>query len=279
MRALPPWPQVVQNYEQELNFSCVATCKSFRIETLPAAGSSQPASGCSTPVGTPHSVTVPSSTASSTAAAGGMPQHGSSATGFGGGPHRASGALRSHPISSFQSASALSSFGSSGAMSQLAPSPPPPSHSQSPTSQPQQPQQLQLQQQRTLMVFDGCTRGLAATVLLKGDDIEQLSRLKRVVMFASLAAYHLRIENIFLAEQLTAATASGAAEGGRTGLAVSLVSLLPCCRDSPVHAAPCQLGSGPAPACSQCCVPGVYSTLILPRGGRRWQPPGPSTHH
>jgi hypothetical protein len=173
---------VVNNYEQELNFACVATCKSFRIETLPSPGGG--------------GVTSPRDSGSAA-------------------PFCASGS--STPGTNPSTPGGPMARGGSGSGGGMAPFSSRPSRAASLLLQQQQPQQQQQQQPRTLMVFEGCTRGLAATVLLKGADLGELTKLKRVVSFAALAAYHLRIEDIFLAEELTAATCSGVADGGPAG--------------------------------------------------------------
>lgn len=54
---------------------------------------------------------------------------------------------------------------------------------------------------KTLMFFEGCTRRLGCTVLLKGSSREELKKIKRVVQFAVFAAYHLSLETSFLADE------------------------------------------------------------------------------
>lgn len=66
---------------------------------------------------------------------------------------------------------------------------------------------------KTLMVFDGCRMPLGCTVLLWGASASELTKLKRVVKFGVLAAYHLSLENTFLAEELALATTSLASAG------------------------------------------------------------------
>jgi hypothetical protein len=180
---------VVNNYEQELAFASVATCKSFRVEAPPAPPQ----------VASPREADL---SAAPFSLAAGLAASGSSTPGTN--PSTPGGPLARGLGSGSGSGSGLASFNSRVARAGAL-------------------MQQQQQQQRTLMVFDGCTRGLAATVLLRGADLAELAKLKRVVSFAALAAYHLRIENIFLAEELTAATSSGVADGGRLRLA----SLLP----------------------------------------------------
>jgi 1-phosphatidylinositol-3-phosphate 5-kinase len=63
------------------------------------------------------------------------------------------------------------------------------------------------------MVFDGCRMPLGCTVLLWGASASELTKLKRVVKFGVLAAYHLSLENTFLAEELALATTSLASAG------------------------------------------------------------------
>ncbi len=88
--------------------------------------------------------------------------------------------------------------------------------------------------QRTLMFFDGCPRPLGSTVLLKGAAPAELTKLKRVVKFVSFAAYHLALENAFLAEELALATAatltSGACFDTRTGCSFTVL-----CQYSETH--------------------------------------------
>ena len=66
---------------------------------------------------------------------------------------------------------------------------------------------------KTLMVFDGCPLPLGCTVLLQGASAAELTKLKRVVKFGVLAAYHLGLEINFLAEELALATAAVAPPG------------------------------------------------------------------
>ncbi|CAH9104890.1 unnamed protein product [Cuscuta epithymum] len=54
---------------------------------------------------------------------------------------------------------------------------------------------------RTLMFFDGCTRRLGCTVLLKGCCREDLKKVKKVVQYAVFAAYHLSLETSFLTDE------------------------------------------------------------------------------
>lgn len=70
---------------------------------------------------------------------------------------------------------------------------------------------------RTLMHFDGCNKALGCTVLLKGADVAQLARVKRAMRFLVLAAYHLRLECMLLAEEMTAAVAAASDDCERTG--------------------------------------------------------------
>lgn len=66
---------------------------------------------------------------------------------------------------------------------------------------------------KTLMVFDGCPLPLGCTVLLWGAPAAELTKLKRIVKFGVLAAYHQGLESAFLAEELALATAALAAPG------------------------------------------------------------------
>lgn len=66
---------------------------------------------------------------------------------------------------------------------------------------------------KTLMYFDGCGLPLGCTVLLQGASAAELTKVKRVVKFGVLAAYHLGLEVNFLAEELTLATAALASPG------------------------------------------------------------------
>ncbi|GAA0145012.1 kinase [Lithospermum erythrorhizon] len=54
---------------------------------------------------------------------------------------------------------------------------------------------------KTLMYFEGCPRRLGCTVLLKGSCHEELKKVKHVVQYAVFAAYHLSLENSFLADE------------------------------------------------------------------------------
>lgn len=63
------------------------------------------------------------------------------------------------------------------------------------------------------MVFDGCPLPLGCTVLLQGASAAELTKLKRVVKFGVLAAYHLGLEINFLSEELALTTAALAPPG------------------------------------------------------------------
>lgn len=69
---------------------------------------------------------------------------------------------------------------------------------------------------KTLMYFDGCTLPLGCTVLLRGAPAAELTKVKRVVKFGVLAAYHLSLEVNFLAEELALSTAALASSGMRS---------------------------------------------------------------
>jgi hypothetical protein len=66
---------------------------------------------------------------------------------------------------------------------------------------------------KTLMLFDGCPLPLGCTVLLWGASAAELTKLKRIVRFGVLAAYHQGLECSFLAEELALATAALATPG------------------------------------------------------------------
>lgn len=66
---------------------------------------------------------------------------------------------------------------------------------------------------KTLMIFDGCPLPLGCTVLLWGASAAELTKLKRIVKFGVLAAYHQGLECAFLAEELALSTAALAAPG------------------------------------------------------------------
>lgn len=82
---------------------------------------------------------------------------------------------------------------------------------------------------KTLMVFDGCPLPLGCTVLLWGAPAAELTKLKRIVRFGVLAAYHLALENTFLSEELTLATAALATPGAAWGCCVSCSNLVVGC--------------------------------------------------
>lgn len=66
---------------------------------------------------------------------------------------------------------------------------------------------------KTLMCFDGCALPLGCTVLLRGASAAELTKVKRVVKFGVLAAYHLNLEVNFLSEELVLSTAALASPG------------------------------------------------------------------
>lgn len=51
---------------------------------------------------------------------------------------------------------------------------------------------------KTLMRFEGCNKDLGATIILRGGDIDVLSKIKRIMRFMTLAAYSVRLELQFL---------------------------------------------------------------------------------
>jgi 1-phosphatidylinositol-3-phosphate 5-kinase len=63
------------------------------------------------------------------------------------------------------------------------------------------------------MCFDGCALPLGCTVLLRGGSAAELTKVKRVVKFGVLAAYHLNLEVNFLSEELALSTAALASPG------------------------------------------------------------------
>lgn len=54
---------------------------------------------------------------------------------------------------------------------------------------------------KTLMFLEGCPKRLGCTILLKGSHSEELKRIKFVVQFAVVMAYHLILESSFLLDQ------------------------------------------------------------------------------
>lgn len=90
---------------------------------------------------------------------------------------------------------------------------------------------------RTLMFFDGCPRPVGCTVLLKGASLEELTKLKRVVKFACFAAYSLRLENSFLADELLAAWVASGIPSSCDGTATALAALAQLVVESSVAAA------------------------------------------
>lgn len=54
---------------------------------------------------------------------------------------------------------------------------------------------------KTLMFFEGCTKPLGCTILLKGASGDELKKVKFVVQYAVFAAYHLALETSFLADE------------------------------------------------------------------------------
>lgn len=54
---------------------------------------------------------------------------------------------------------------------------------------------------KSLMFFEGCTKPLGCTILLKGASGDELKRVKFVVQYAVFAAYHLALETSFLADE------------------------------------------------------------------------------
>ncbi|CAD7699745.1 unnamed protein product [Ostreobium quekettii] len=62
-----------------------------------------------------------------------------------------------------------------------------------------------------LMIFKGCQVPLVCTAVLYGDTPEQLDKLSRVVKQSIFAAYHMRLESAFLADELSVASSAMAA--------------------------------------------------------------------
>ncbi|CAL5081388.1 unnamed protein product [Urochloa decumbens] len=54
---------------------------------------------------------------------------------------------------------------------------------------------------KTLMFFEGCLKRLGCTVLLRGNCLEELKKIKRAMQLAVFAAYHLSLETSFLADE------------------------------------------------------------------------------
>lgn len=68
-----------------------------------------------------------------------------------------------------------------------------------------------------LMVFEGCRHPRVCTVVLYGDSTQQMEAVAKVVDSAVFAAYHLRLESAFLADELSvASTAMAAVAKGET---------------------------------------------------------------
>ncbi|GAB4817632.1 hypothetical protein N2152v2_004678 [Parachlorella kessleri] len=63
----------------------------------------------------------------------------------------------------------------------------------------------------SLMLFKGCPRPLGCSIVLRGGDASVLAKVKRVVAFASYAAYWNRLEADLMADQLASAAAAAAA--------------------------------------------------------------------
>lgn len=68
---------------------------------------------------------------------------------------------------------------------------------------------------KPLMIFEGTRKQLGCTILLHGGSLQQLVRVKRVVKFAVLAAWHQRLETAYLADALAPAFFSGGLDGER----------------------------------------------------------------
>ncbi|CAD7700705.1 unnamed protein product [Ostreobium quekettii] len=62
-----------------------------------------------------------------------------------------------------------------------------------------------------LMIFKGCEVPLVCTVVLYGDASEQMDKVARAVRQAIFAAYHMRLEAAFLADELSVASSAMAA--------------------------------------------------------------------
>ncbi|XP_010543031.1 PREDICTED: 1-phosphatidylinositol-3-phosphate 5-kinase FAB1B [Tarenaya hassleriana] len=54
---------------------------------------------------------------------------------------------------------------------------------------------------KTLMYFEGCPKPLGFTILLRGDNGDELKKVKHVVQYGLFAAYHLALETSFLADE------------------------------------------------------------------------------
>lgn len=54
---------------------------------------------------------------------------------------------------------------------------------------------------KSLMFFEGCPWHFGCTVLLHGSNIEELKKVKRIVQYASFAAYHLSRETSYLVDE------------------------------------------------------------------------------
>ncbi|KAI0519705.1 hypothetical protein KFK09_007164 [Dendrobium nobile] len=56
---------------------------------------------------------------------------------------------------------------------------------------------------KTLMFLEGCPRPLGCTILLKGANSDELKKIKHALHYTVFAAYHLKIETSFFADQKT----------------------------------------------------------------------------
>ncbi|KAK3220595.1 hypothetical protein Dsin_014565 [Dipteronia sinensis] len=54
---------------------------------------------------------------------------------------------------------------------------------------------------KTLMYFEGCPKPLGFTILFRGANGDELKKVKHVVHYGVLAAYHLALETSFLADE------------------------------------------------------------------------------
>eukprot|EP00878_Enallax_costatus_P033894 GHUV01037475.1.p1 GENE.GHUV01037475.1~~GHUV01037475.1.p1 ORF type:complete len:790 (+),score=270.19 GHUV01037475.1:181-2550(+) len=175
---------------EELSPQLVGTCSRFRVEPLPASNAPQ------TQQQQQQTQAQPAATADS-AAAGSTSAHGPTATANGG-----SGL----DLTTMAATGTAAPGNNSSISSVLQPMNTP--HLPRPGVAKPLPVSATPAAAKTLTIFDGCPLPLGCTVLLWGPSAAELTKLKRIVKFGVLAAYHSGLECAFLAEELALGTAA-----------------------------------------------------------------------
>ncbi|KAL9308256.1 putative 1-phosphatidylinositol-3-phosphate 5-kinase FAB1D [Arabidopsis thaliana] len=97
---------------------------------------------------------------------------------------------------------------------------------------------------KTLMFLEGCPTRLGCTILLKGCHSERLKKVKEVVQYSFILAYHLMLEASFLADRHTMFSTIFAKEATSCVVEIEKFSPSPSPRESPSEAVDIPVSNG-----------------------------------